>query len=125
MEPTTTVEQSSPPHAVIMQMVMGAWVTKVISEVTRLGVPDLIKRHGSMRVTDMVSAGGIGAAPNALERVLRACASLGVFSEDSAGKFGATELSDVLTSDSPVSVKKLVEEIGGPLYRGWTGLLDA
>jgi ubiquinone/menaquinone biosynthesis C-methylase UbiE len=105
--------------------VMGAWVTKVISEVTRLGVPDLVKRHGSMRVTEMVTVGGIDAAPNALERVLRACASLGVFSEDGAGKFGSTELSEVLTSDSPVSVKKLVEEIGGPCYRGWTGLLDA
>jgi ubiquinone/menaquinone biosynthesis C-methylase UbiE len=125
MESTAAVEQSSPPQAVIMQMVMGAWVTKVISEVTRLGVPDLVKRHGSMRATEMVIVGGISAAPNALERVLRACASLGVFNEDAAGKFGSTALSDVLTSDSPVSVKRLVEEIGGPMYRSWTALLDA
>jgi len=31
----------------------------------------------------------------------------------------------VLTSDSPASVKKLVEAIGGPWYRGWAELLDA
>jgi hypothetical protein len=97
-----------------MQMVMGAWVTKVVSEVTRLGVPDLVKQHGAMHAAEMVTAGGIHAAPNALERVLRACASLGVFTEDATGKFGPTQLSEVLTSDSPASVKKLVEAMGGP-----------
>ncbi len=125
MESKTAVEQSPPPQAVIMQMVMGAWVTKVISEVTRLGVPDLLKQHGSMHAADMVTAGGIHAAPNALERVLRACASLGVFTEDATGKFGPTQLSEVLTSDSPASVKKLVEAIGGPWYRAWAELLEA
>ena len=125
MESKTAAEQSPPPQGVIMQMVMGAWVTKVISEVTRLGVPDLVKQRGSMDAAKMVIAGGINAAPAALERVLRACASLGVFTEDATGKFGPTPLSDVLTSDSPVSVKKLVEAMGGPWYRGWGQLLEA
>ena len=125
MESKTRVEQSPPAEAVIMQMVMGAWVTKVISEVTRLGVPDLVKQHGSMHAAEMVTTGGIQAEPNALERILRASASLGVFTEDATGRFGATPLSDVLTSDSPVSVKKLVEAMGGPWYRGWAELLEA
>ena len=125
METKTAAEQSPPPQGVIMQMVMGAWITKVISEVTRLGVPDLVKQHGSMNAAEMVSVGGIQAAPNALERVLRACASLGVFTEDATGKFGPTPLSDVLTSDSPASVKKLVEAMGGLWYRVWAELLDA
>jgi len=60
-----------------------------------------------------------------LERLLRACASLGVFTEDAAGKFGPTELSEVLTTDSPVSVKKLVEAVGGLWYKGLTGVLGA
>jgi ubiquinone/menaquinone biosynthesis C-methylase UbiE len=125
MESKAPVEQSLPPQAVIMQMVMGAFVTQVISVVTTLGVPDLVKRNGPMRATEMVTVGGIVATPNALERVLRACASLGIFTEDATGTFGSTALSDVLTLDSPVSVKKLVEAMGGPWYRGWTGLLDA
>jgi hypothetical protein len=124
MESKTSVE-SPPAQALIMQMVMGAWVTKVISEVTRLAVPDLVKQRGSMSAAEMVSIGGIHAAPSALERVLRACASLGVFTEEATGKFGPTQLSDVLTSDSPVSVKKLVEAMGGPWYRGWAELLEA
>jgi hypothetical protein len=125
MESKTAAEQSPPPQGVIMQMVMGAWVAKVISEVTRLGVPDLIKQHGSMDAAGMVTVGGIQATPDALERVLRACASLGIFTEDATGKFGPTQLSDVLTSDSPSSVKKLVEAMGGPWYRGWAELQEA
>lgn len=124
MESKTAIEQSPPPQAVIMQMVMGAWVTKVISEMTRLGVPDLLKQHGAMHAAEMITA-GIHATPDALERLLRACASLSILTEDAQGKFGPTELSEVLTSDSPVSVKKLVEAIGGPWYRGWAELLDA
>ena len=65
-----------------MQMAMGAWVTKVIAEVTRLGVPDLVKQRGSMDAAEMVTVGGIPAATDALERILRASASLGVFTED-------------------------------------------
>ena len=125
MESRTAATQPLPPHAVIMQMVTGAWVTKVISEATRLGIPDRVKRHGSMRAADMVTTGGIDASPEALERLLRACASLGVFTEDAEGKFGSTALSDVLTTDAPDSVKKLVEAVGGPWYRCWAELFDA
>jgi SAM-dependent methyltransferase len=123
MESPATQPQSLPPQAIVMQMAMGAWVTKVIAEATRLGVPDVVKQHGPMRAADM--AAQIGAAPDALERLLRACASVGVFTEDAAGKFGPTELSEVLTADSPVSVKKLVEAIGGPWFKGWTQLLES
>lgn len=122
MESTAAVKEALPPQAVIMQMAMGAWVTKVISETARLGVPDVLKQHGPMLAEEMVARHGIEAQPGSLERVLRACASLGVFTEDAAGRFGPTELSGVLTSDSPVSVKKLVEAIGGPWFKGWTTL---
>jgi hypothetical protein len=125
MEPTAAVPQPLPPQAVIMQMAIGAWVTKVISEATRLGIPDLLQQRGPMLAAEMVTTGGIACAPEALERMLRACASVGVFTEDSAGKFGPTELSGVLTSDSPGSVKKLVEAIGGPWYRGFAELFEA
>jgi len=125
MESRTAAAQSLPPHALIMQLVTGAWVTKAISEASRLGIPDLVKRHGSMRAADMVTTGGIAASPDALERLLRACASLGLFTENAAGKFGSTALSDVLTSDAPGSIKKLVEAVGGPWYRCWAELSDA
>jgi hypothetical protein len=106
-----------------MQMPMG--VTKVIAEASRLGVPDVVGQHGGMTVSEMVSGHGIGADPDALERLLGACASVGLFTEDAAGKFGATELSGVLTADSPGSVKQLVESVGGLMYNGWAELAGA
>ena len=120
MESTATVQQSAPAQAAVIQMAMGAMVTKVVSEATRLGIPDLVKEHGPLSAGEMVAACGVAAVPDSLERVLRACASVGLFSEDASGKFGPTELSETLTASSPTSLKKLVEAMGGPWYKGWT-----
>lgn len=50
---------------------------------------------------------------------------MGIFTEDSQGRFGSTPLSDVLTADSPASMKVLVQEAGGFWLKLWTTLLDA
>ncbi len=117
MESATAAAIPLPPQAMAMQIAMGAIVTNCVNVATRLNVPDLVKRHGAMAAADILKKGGIEANVSAFERVLRACASIGVFTEDSAGRFGPTELSDVLTSDSPVSVKNIVELFAGPIAR--------
>lgn len=109
-------EQAMPPQAVIMQMVMGGWIARVISEVSRLDVPDALKQRGPQSAAELIS-GGIDANALALERVLRTCASFGLFTESAEGKFGATDLSDVLTAAAPASVKVVAEEVGGTWLR--------
>src|SRR5262249_50590185 len=47
------------------------------------------------------------------ERALRTCASVGIFTETQDGRFGPTPLSEVLTTDSPASVKVVAQEVGG------------
>ncbi len=37
-----------PLQAVVGQMLMGAWVSKTISDLTRLGIPDLLQQHGPL-----------------------------------------------------------------------------
>ncbi|HYK16573.1 MAG TPA: methyltransferase [Bryobacteraceae bacterium] len=115
--PATGAVPEHLPQALIMQMAMGALVTNVMAEATRLNIPDLVKGDGPMTAEEIIAKAGITANTCALERVLRACASVGVFSEDSAGRFGPNELSDTLTADSPVSVKKVVELFGGMISR--------
>ena len=115
-------EEAPPPQAVVMQMVMGAWVSNALSAVTRLDVPDLLKEHGSQTALQLTELHGVDAVPDFLERLLRACASVGVFTEDADGRFGPTPLSDVLTIDSPVSAKKLTEMFGASFGRVWNGL---
>lgn len=114
-----------PPQAVVMQMVMGAWVSQTISSVTRLDVPDLLQKHGPLTARQLTASHGVDAKPEFLERALRACASVGVFTEDSGGRFGPTALSEVLGLASPVSVKRFVELIGDRWWKLFTSLPDA
>src|SRR5262245_47584395 len=115
MESVTAAPQL-PPQAVVMQMVMGGWIARTISEVSRLDVPDALQRSGRMTAAALV-AGGIRVDAGALERALRALASVGFFSEDDQGRFGLTPLSEALTSSAPGSVKVVAEEIGGTWLR--------
>ncbi len=118
-------EQSPPPQAIVMQMVMGAWVSQTISTITRLDVPDVLHEHGALTARQLTDEHGVDAKPEFLERALRACASLGIVTEDEKGCFGPTELSEVLTLESPASVKKMTEVFGGSWWKIWTGLEDA
>jgi len=114
-----------PPAAAVMQMVMGAWVSQTISSVTRLNIPDLLHGHGPLTAAQLTRDHGVPAHTGHLERALRACAAVGLFTEDAAGRFGPTELSEVLTLGSSVSVKKFAEMYGASWWRVWGGLGDA
>src|SRR5262249_22176775 len=124
MEPTNSATPTVPPEAAVMQMVMGGWIARAISDVSRLNIPDVLKKQGPMSAAELV-ASGIAVNAGALERVMRACASVGVFAEGADGRFGPTPLSDVLTMDSPRSLKVLAQEMGGLWLRLWTALPDA
>ncbi|HMD48588.1 MAG TPA: methyltransferase [Bryobacteraceae bacterium] len=117
MSSTAGAAPEHPPQATIMQMAMGALLTSVMAEATRLNIPDLVRNYGPMTAQEIIAKAGIPADASALERVLRACAAAGIFSEDSGGRFGPNEFSDTLTADSPVSVKKIVELFGGMILR--------
>jgi len=112
-----------PPQGILVDMVLGGWRAKVLAEVSALDVADVLHRHGPATSTELVQQHGVKANPEALERCLRACAAMGVFSEDVEGRFGPTAMSEPLTTNSAVSVKKLVECFGSnAFYRGFTGL---
>jgi hypothetical protein len=75
-----------------------------------------------MTARELVVRGGIKADPHALHRALRACAALGIFTEDVTGRFGPTRLSTLLMRDAPGSLKRTVEYSGGLLWQVWSGL---
>jgi hypothetical protein len=110
-------EGERPPPAMVMQMTMAAWTAQTMSAVTRLDVPDLLEQYGPLTARQLVNDHGVAARPEFLERALRACAGVGVFSEAADGRFGPTPLSRALTRDSAGSVREFVELIGG---RWWT-----
>ena len=113
--------EEKPPHAILFEMLFGAWTAKILAEVVRLDVPDALAA-GPMTAPELVVGGGIKADPRALHRALRACAALGVFTEDTRGRFGPTRLSALLMRDVPGSFKRMVEYSGGMLWQVWSGL---
>ncbi len=123
MEPGTGVA-ALPPQAIVMQMVMGGWVSKAIASMSRFAIPDVLKKHGSLTAAGMIT-NGVNANADALERMLRACASLGIFTESEDGHFGLTPLSEVMTSDHPGSIKGIVELFSASTSKVWCGLGDA
>ncbi len=102
-------------------MLFGAWTAKILAEVVRLDVPDALA-EGPLTADELVRKAGIRAHPVALHRALRACAALGVVTEDSVGRFGPTRLSVLLTRDAPGTLKRFVEYSGGTLWKVWSGL---
>ena len=114
-----------PPQAQVMQMMTAAWLSQTIAAVTRLGVPDLVGRHGPLSARQLAEQHGVEARPEFLECALRACASAGIFTEAPDGRFGPTPLADVLTSTSPGSVRDFVELIGGRWWALFGALPEA
>jgi hypothetical protein len=119
-----TASTTLPPQATVMQMVMAAWSSQTISAVTRLGVPDLLSAQGPLTARALVSNHHVAARPDLLERALRACASVGIFTESADGRFGPTALSQVLVEGAPGSVRQFVELIGARWWAPFGGLAE-
>src|SRR5262249_42345139 len=113
-----------PPQAVVMQMAMGGWVARAMSEICKLNIPDTLQLRGPMTAAQL-TGDGLGVNTGALERVMRALAGVGLFTEDNKGRFGPTSLSEVLTTSAPGSVKMVAQEVGGTWLRVFSELGEA
>ena len=102
----TTNAPNPPPQAVLAQMINGYWATGCLCAVATLGIADAI---GDAPRTPPQIAAELGLHAPSLERLLRACASLGVFHESDSGAFAHTPLSRALRSDAPGSMRGLGE----------------
>jgi predicted O-methyltransferase YrrM len=110
-----------PPQAVMMQLISGAVVSRCVSLAADLGVADQLK-DGPKSVADLAAATGSNA--DALYRVLRALAGLGIFAELPGRQFRNSPLSETLRSDVQGSVRNIARWMGHPLYWRITGDLD-
>ena len=119
MNPTSATPPAPSPEQTIAQMAMGGWISASLSLIARLNIADALK-SGPKTAAEVADLRHVDAS--ALGRVMRACASIGLFTESSDGKYGLTPLSQVLTSDSPTNMKPLVREMGGWWLKSFTAL---
>ena len=91
-----------PPAAAVMQMMMGFIVSQAVSVAARLYIADHLA-DGAKTVEELAEITSTDAP--SLYRLMRALASVGVFRREADGRFTNTDLSDVLRSDHPESVR--------------------
>ena len=112
-----------PPHAQLLGMAMGMWHAQIVGVTARLGVADRIA-SGMTSSDDLARA--VGADAEALYRLLRACATLGVLVETSRRNFTLTPIGDCLRTDHPTSLKDLIiAETAPGHWLPWGSLYDA
>lgn len=112
-----------PPHAQMMQILFGMWVTQIASAVGQLGVADLIAR-GKVSADEL--AAECAADPEALYRLLRAAASIGLCYETAPRHFALTPMGETLRSDVPNSLLDiLIAETMPGHWLPWGRLADA
>jgi SAM-dependent methyltransferase len=108
---------SSPPEAVLWELMRGAMATKALGLAADLAIADALA-EGPRPATEVAAETGADAA--ALRRVLRALASNGVFAEVEAGVFANTGASELLRSGEPWQA--FAHLFGGSWYAAVGGL---
>ena len=118
------MEQSSErPSTALRRLVNGYQVSQAIHVAATLGIADLLA--AGPRASDDLAA-ATGAHPQALYRLLRALASVGVFHEEEGRCFSLTPLGDCLRADAPEPVGGWAAFVGRPyVWRAWGELLHA
>jgi O-methyltransferase domain/Dimerisation domain len=112
--------QTPPAHVGILQLLNGAHVAGAVSCLAQLGIPDLVEA-APKSAEELASQ--IGADPQALYRLMRATASVGVLSEGPDGKFSQTPMSTVLRTNATPSLRALAIMGNREWHaRGWSHL---
>jgi O-methyltransferase domain len=89
----------------VMQMATGMGITAAMQPIVRMGVPDHLA-SGPVPISELARRTGSNA--DALYRVMRMLASVGMFAEMPGKVFALTPMSELLRSDTPASLRGFV-----------------
>jgi len=116
----TAQPQTQPAHVGILQIMNGGHVAGAVACLAQLGIPDLV--DGAPKSAEDL-ASQIGADPQALYRLMRATACVGVLAEGPDGKFSQTPMSAALRSNTTPSLRSFAIMGGREWHgRGWSHL---
>jgi hypothetical protein len=115
MTPPTPQEQMA-------RMITGYWASQMVHVAAKLGLADLLAGDPKS-VEELASV--TGTHSRSLYRLLRALASVGVFSEGDDLRFSQTPLSECLRSDVPGSRWAMAVMMGNEHYLAWGDLLES
>ena len=120
---TAVATSEVPPPIAMLQLISGFWISRCIYVAAKLGIADLVKNE-SKTAAELAAVTGTNGP--SLFRVMRALASVGVFSQDADGRFAITPLSETLRSDIRGSLRAFaMTELGEEHYPAWGELLHS
>ncbi len=102
-----------PPAAQLMQIAGGAFTTQAVYIAAKLGFADLLK-DGARSAEFLAVATSTN--EGALYRVLRALASIGIFSEIGERTFANSPMSETLREDHPESTREITIWLNEPVH---------
>ncbi len=110
------------PRSAIQATIGGFRVSQLLHVAAKLRIADRLA-SGPHSISQLAEA--TGAHEDALYRVLRALASLGIFAEEDERVFRLTPSAQCLRSDVPDSLRVAAEAVGEAwMWRAWGGLLQ-
>jgi hypothetical protein len=115
-------KEGNPSPPVLFQMATGYWVSQAIYVATKLGIADLLK-DGPQSCVSVATATGSDAP--SLFRLMRALASVGVFSHVGGDRFALSRLAKSLQTDVHGSLRAMVITIGEIHYQAYGNLLHS
>jgi O-methyltransferase domain/Dimerisation domain len=112
--------QAVPAHVGILQLLNGMHVAGAVACVAQMGIPDLLE-GGPKSAEELAKE--MGADAQALYRLMRATACVGVLAEEADGKFSQTPMSKVLCSNAKPGLRNFATMYGREWHlRGWSEL---
>lgn len=121
----SNAERQAPPASPPMQMMQilwpGAMAVQAIHVAAKLGLADLVA-SGPKSINELADATHTHGP--SMARLLRALTSLGVFADDTTGRYRQTELSDTLRSDHPDSIRPSAMMFGAHFVWKPSGALE-
>jgi hypothetical protein len=103
-------------------MITGSWISQAIYVAAKLQIADLLA-EGPRSAEEL--AGATGTHGRTLYRLLRALASVGVYTEAEPGRFGLTPLAEGLRREVPGSQWAMAVMMGEEHFRAWGDLLES
>ena len=121
--PTQSVTPATAPtREALATLINGYQTSQMLHVVAKLRIADLLK-DGPRSAADLAVAAG--AQEDALYRVMRTLASLGIFSEMQGRRFELNPAAQYLRSDAPGSLRVLAEIVGEEwMWRPWGALVE-
>jgi hypothetical protein len=115
-----TTTTSLPPQAILLQMLFGYAPARAISIVAQLRIADLLA-EGSKTAEELALT--TNSHSRSLYRLLRACASVGIFWEDSDKRFSLSPMAEFLRSDHPQSLRAFAQMLAHEeQFQTWSAL---